>query len=141
MKHLEEMPPDATEISAGNATEAPKSGGKMKLLTLENMDKRGAAYRRTADLIAHIERDLGGVRQLSTAQQQLVRHAALTAAMLEDLGSRWLAGQAIDPSMYATLVNAARRGFQAIGLARVPREVDTLSSYVAAKSVTPEPRP
>jgi hypothetical protein len=43
--------------------------------------------------------------------------------------------------MYATLVNAARRGFEAIGLARVPREVDTLSSYVAGKSVTPEPRP
>jgi hypothetical protein len=135
------MQPDATEIKAGSAPEASKSAGKVRLLSLDDVDGRTVAYRRCVDLISHIERDLGGVRQLSTAQQQLVRHAALCAAMLEDLGSRWLAGQPIDPTTFSTLVNAARRGFEAIGLARVPREVDTLSSYVAAKSVTPEPRP
>jgi len=135
------MPPDTPEVTAEKAPDAAKPAGKVRLLSLDDVDGRTVAYRRCVDLISHIERDLGGVRQLSTAQQQLVRHAALTAAMLEDLGSRWLAGQPIDPSMYATLVNAARRGFEAIGLARVPREVDTLSSYVAGKSVTPEPRP
>jgi hypothetical protein len=68
------------------------------------------------------------------------QHAALTATMLEDLGSRWLAGQPIDPTTFSTLVNAARRGFEAIGLKRIPREIDTLSNYLAGKSVTPEPR-
>jgi len=135
------MPPDTPEVNAEKVPDAAKPAGKVRLLSLDDVDGRTVAYRRCVDLIAHIERDLGGVRQLSTAQQQLVRHAALTAAMLEDLGSRWLAGQPIDPSTYATLVNAARRGFEAIGLQRVPREIDTLSSYVAAKSVPPEPRP
>jgi len=134
------MPPDATEKNAGSAPEAPKSGAKVRLLSLDDVDGRTVAYRRCVDLISHIERDLGGVRQLSTAQQQLVRHAALTATMLEDLGSRWLAGQPIDPTTFSTLVNAARRGFEAIGLKRIPREIDTLSNYLAGKSVTPEPR-
>ena len=132
------MPPDATEKNAGSAPEAPKSGAKVRLLSLDDVDGRTVAYRRCVDLISHIERDLGGVRQLSTAQQQLVRHAALTATMLEDLGSRWLAP--IDPTTFSTLVNAARRGFEAIGLKRIPREIDTLSNYLAGKSVTPEPR-
>jgi hypothetical protein len=53
--------------------------------------------------------------------------------MLEDLGSRWLAGQPIDPTTFSTLVNAARRGFEAIGLQRVPREVaPTVDRYVAS---------
>jgi len=134
------MLPDAADKNAGSAPEAPKSGGKVRLLSLDDVDGRTVAYRRCVDLISHIERDLGGVRQLSTAQQQLVRHAALTATMLEDLGSRWLAGQPIDPTTFSTLVNAARRGFEAIGLKRIPREIDTLSNYLAGKSVTPEPR-
>jgi len=134
------MLPDAADKNAGSAPEAPKSGAKVRLLSLDDVDGRTVAYRRCVDLISHIERDLGGVRQLSTAQQQLVRHAALTATMLEDLGSRWLAGQPIDPTTFSTLVNAARRGFEAIGLKRIPREIDTLSNYLAGKSVTPEPR-
>jgi hypothetical protein len=134
------MQPDAADKNAESAPEAPKPAGKVRLLSLDDVDGRTVAYRRCVDLISHIERDLGGVRQLSTAQQQLVRHAALTAAMLEDLGSRWLAGQPIDPTTFSTLVNAARRGFEAIGLKRIPREIDTLSNYLAGKSVTPEPR-
>jgi hypothetical protein len=135
------MPPDMPEVNAEKAPDAAKPAGKVRLLSLDDVDGRTVAYRRCVDLISHIERDLGGVRQLSTAQQQLVRHAALTATMLEDLGSRWLAGQPIDPTTFSTLVNAARRGFEAIGLKRIPREIDTLSNYLAGKSVTPEPRP
>jgi hypothetical protein len=127
------MLPGAADKNAGNAPEAPKSGAKVRLLSLEDVDGRTVAYRRCVDLISHIERDLGGARQLSTAQQQLVRHAALTATMLEDLGSRWLAGQPIDPTTFSTLVNAARRGFEAVGLQHVPREVvPTVDRYVAS---------
>jgi hypothetical protein len=133
MKHLEEMLPDATDKTAGNTPEAPKSGGKARLLTLQDVDRRTVAYRKCAELIDRVEKDLGGVRQLSTAQQQLVRHAALTATMLEHLGSAWLAGEPIDPTTFSTLVNAARRGFEAVGLQRVPREVTPpVAQYVAS---------
>jgi hypothetical protein len=129
----QEMQPDVAETNAGNMPDAAKSGGKVRLLSLEDVDGRTVAYRRCADLISHIERDLGGSRQLSTAEKQLVRHAALTATMLEHLGSQWLGGQPIDPTAFSTLVNAARRGFEAIGLKRVPREVvPTVDRYVAS---------
>ena len=135
------MPPEIAETPAEKVPDAAKSAGKVRLLSLDDMDRRTNAYRRCAELIAHVERDLGGPGRLSNAQQQLIRHAALTTGMIEDLGSRWLSGEAIDPTMFATLTNSARRLFETVGLQRVPREVDTLSSYVAAKSVTPEPRP
>ena len=135
------MPPDTPEVNAEKVPDAAKPAGKVRLLSLDDMDRRTNAYRRCAELIAHVERDLGGPGRLSNAQQQLIRHAALTTGMIEDLGSRWLSGEAIDPTMFATLTNSARRLFETVGLQRVPREVDTLSSYVAAKSVPPEPRP
>jgi hypothetical protein len=125
------MPPDVTETNAGNMPEAPKSAGKVKLLTLENMDKRGAAYRRTVELIGRVERDLGGSGRLSSAQKQLIRSAGLTAAMLEHLGSQWLEGQPIDPVTFSTLANCARRLFETVGLQRVPREVaPTVAQYL-----------
>jgi hypothetical protein len=129
----QKMPPDPPEVDAGRAPDAAKSGGKVRLLSLDDVDGRTVAYRRCVDLIACVERDLGGHNRLSEAQRQLVRHAALTATMLEDLGSRWLAGQPIDPTTFSTLVNAARRGFEAIGLQRVSREiVPTVDRYVAS---------
>jgi hypothetical protein len=136
-----EMPPDTPEVNAGNVAETPKSGGKVRLLSLDNLDRRNLAYRNVIALIDRIERDLGGLQRLSNLQQSLVRQAALIDAMLEDQGSRWLAGEQIDPVAFCTLLNTARRSFEAVGLQRVPREVDTLSSYVAAKSVPPQPRP
>jgi hypothetical protein len=129
-----QMPPEIAETPAGNAPEAPKSGGKVRLLSLEDCDRRTNAYRKCADLIACVERDLGGHNRLSEAQRQLVRHAALTATMLEHLGSAWLAGEPIDPTTFSTLVNAARRGFEAVGLQRVPREVvPTVDRYLAGE--------
>jgi len=128
------MPPEITETPAPNgAPDTPKSGGKVRLLSLDDVDGRTIAYRRCVDLISCVERDLGGHNRLSEAQRQLVRHAALTATMLERLGSAWLAGEPIDPTTFSTLVNAARRGFEAVGLQRVPREVvPTVDRYVAS---------
>src|SRR5258708_20078506 len=99
------MQPDAADKNAESAAEAPKSGAKVRLLSLEDVDGRTVAYRRCVDLISHIERDLGGARQLSTAQQQLVRHAALTATMLEDFGPRWLPTQPIVPPTFIPLLH------------------------------------
>src|SRR4051812_8995978 len=60
MKRLEEMPPEITETPAEKAPDAAKPVGKVRLLSLDDMDRRTNAYRRCADLIAHVERDLGG---------------------------------------------------------------------------------
>ena len=127
------MPPEIAETPAEKAPDAASPSGKVRLLRLEDCDRRTNAYRKCAEIIDRVERDLGGTNQLSEAQRQLVRHAALTATMLEHLGSQWLDGVPIDPSAFSTLVNAARRGFEAVGLGRIPREVvPTVDRYVAS---------
>ena len=95
----------------------------MRLLSLEDLDRRTASYRKTAELIDRVEADLGGADRLSTAEQQIVRHAALTGAMLEDLGTRWLNGEPIDPALFATLSNSERRLYEAVGFRRRDRDV------------------
>jgi hypothetical protein len=90
---------------------------------LEDLDRRTAAYRRTAETIDAIEVDLGGADMLSTMERQVVRHVALIGSMIEDLGARWLAGESIDPVMFATLSNAERRLYEAVGLQRRAKNV------------------
>jgi hypothetical protein len=62
----------------------------------------------------------------------------VTGAMIEDLEARWLAGEPIDPALYATLGNAQRRLFETIGLKRQARDVTpALQAYVAGKTAGP----
>jgi hypothetical protein len=105
---------------------------RVRFLSLHDIDRRTTAYRKAVDLIDAIESDLGGADRLSTGERQLIQRAAVTGAMLEDQEARWLSGEMIDPALYATLGNAQRRMFEAVGLRRRPRDVTPkLSSYLA----------
>lgn len=129
-----EMPVVTEPIRTGNGIDArPKGAAKTRLLSIEDLDRRTASYRKTAELIDRVEADLGGADRLSTAEQQIIRHAALTGAMLEDLGTRWLNGEPIDPALYATLSNSERRLYEAVGIQRRAREVNppSVQEYLA----------
>jgi hypothetical protein len=105
------------EVQNGNGADTqPK--GKARLLSLEDLDRRTGAYRKTAELIDRVEADLGGADRVDRRAA-----AALTGAMLEDLGARWLSGEAIDPALYVQLSNSERRLYETVGLRRVPRDV------------------
>ena len=53
--------------------------------------------------------------------------------MLEDLGARWLAGEPIDPGLFATLSNSERRLYESIGVRRRTRDgTPTLGDYLRA---------
>ena len=68
---LENMPSDTAEVEAKSRSDAaPK--GKTRLLRLDDIDRRTAAYRETAELISALEADLGGRDQVSTARLQIV---------------------------------------------------------------------
>lgn len=130
------MQPDTIALDSGSGAEASqKPAGKQRLLSLGDIDGRTKAFRKTLDLIACIEEDLGGCDQLSTGQRQLIQRAALTGALLEDLEAKWLAGEPIDPALYATLGNAQRRLFETVGLRRVPRDVTSLGDILRAGQV------
>jgi hypothetical protein len=97
---------------------------KLRLLSLHDLDRRTAAYRRTTALIEAIEADCGGSNQLSTGQRAIVQRIALMCALSEDLETRWLSGQAIDPQTYTMLANCQRRLLETVGLRRLPKELN-----------------
>jgi len=99
------MASNCASIQPGNT---PVAASKLRLLTLDPLDHRTAAANRCRDLIAAIELDLGGRDRLSTGERQIIQRAAITGAVLEDIEARWLAGEPIDPALYA-LGNAQRR--------------------------------
>lgn len=123
------MASNCASIQPGNT---PVAASKLRLLTLDQLDHRTAAAKRCRDLIATIELDLGGGDRLSTGERQIIQRAAITGAVLEDIETRWLAGEPIDPALYATLGNAQRRLLETIGLRRRARDVTpSVDEYVA----------
>jgi hypothetical protein len=82
-------------------------GGKLQLMTIDDLDGRTLAARRAKQLVGAIEEDLGG--ELTVSQRQLATHAAILGAMIESMSARWLQGEAVDLANYALLINAQRR--------------------------------
>jgi hypothetical protein len=134
------MPPDTNTVRDRAPRMRADAVGKGRMLTLGTSDNKRDAAWKTADLIDSLEADLGGADRLSTAERRLVRHAALSAAMIEDLATRWLEGEPIDPTVFAALCTNERRTYETCGLRRAPRDVtNDLQSYLAAKSATADP--
>jgi hypothetical protein len=118
LERAPKMPSDMAEVQVGSA------GPKTRLLSLHDLDRRTAAYRRTTDLIAQIEADAGGHDRLSTGQRQIIQRAAILGSLSEHLEALWMAGEPFDPVTYCTIVNAQKRLLEAVGLRRVPKEID-----------------
>jgi hypothetical protein len=102
---------------------------RAKLATIGSLDKRTAAYKRTAELISALEADCGG--DPTVAQRKLIERAALTNALIEDIEVRWLAGEVIDPALHATLANSLRRLLMTIGISRVAKPVSLRERLMA----------
>ena len=131
---LPKMPSDAVAMQVGNA------GKKIRLLSLHDLDRRTAAYRRTVDLIEAIENDAGGHDRLSTGERQIIQRIALTCTLAEHLEARWLSGEEIDPALYCTLANAQKRLLETVGLRRVPRDVTpSLAEYLRSRDAGAAP--
>lgn len=109
----------------------PKARNKARVLSLSDLDRRTAAYRRVIEIINGIQADLGGEDTLTVAQRQIIERAALIGAALDDLAARWLSGEPVDLSMYSAAASTQRRLLETVGLQRVAREVPAdLSSYL-----------
>jgi hypothetical protein len=67
--------------------------------------------------------DLGGPDQLSEAQLSLIRRIATMTCELERLEGLLSLGQEINLGEYTTVVNAARRLIETVGLKRVSRDI------------------
>jgi hypothetical protein len=109
-----------------------KAPGRVRLMTLEDLDRTGA-YKLTRAIIEQITEDLGGSDRISAGEGQLVQRAAVLGAMAADIEARWIAGSQIDPLCLATIANAQRRLLETIGLKRQANDVTpSLDSYMKA---------
>ena len=107
---------------------------KVRLLTLDDLDDRTRAAQVVREMRGEIIADLGGETNLSTLERSAVDHAALTAAMIRDVGVRWLKGEELDPAAVATLANAFNRTAAILGWQRRAKDIITpnLKDYVNA---------
>jgi hypothetical protein len=131
---------DTPPIGAEYTPEAPAAdvvaaqSPKSRLLTLEGLDRRTAAYRETKQLIEDISGDLGGADHLSAAERQMVQHGAVLGAYASDLEAQYLKGRRIDLAALCTILNTQRRCFDAIGYQRRPRDVTpSVEAYLASR--------
>ena len=132
---MSELATDATAMQPGSAAGAAP---KVRLLTLADLDGRTRAAQTVSKTMSAIATDLGGSEHLSTGEHQIIKRAALTGAMLEDMAARWLMGEAVDPALYATLSNAERRLLETVGLKRRARDVTpTLREYLTSGLAKP----
>lgn len=97
--------------------------GKARLLTLDCLDQRTAAYHAAVALVASLTSDLGGDDQLTAGERELVRRVALCGAICADVEARWVAGQEVALADYLSAVNVQRRVLSTLGLRRRPRDV------------------
>lgn len=117
-------------------TDNDADAGKIRLLTLGDLDGRTVAAQKAKALVESIEADLGGGDRLSTAERALVVRAAVTAAIVEDMEAAALTGANIDLAGYVALTNNLRRLLTTVGLKRVAKDVTpALSDYIAGKAV------
>jgi hypothetical protein len=100
-------------------------------LFLPGVDGRSAIARRARDIFDAFCRDLGGHDQLSEAQTQLVRRAAMISIKCEEMESHGAQGEQIDLDVFGKLTDRLGRTLQRLGIKRVPRDVTpSVSDYI-----------
>jgi len=89
-------------------------------------------------MVRGIETDLGGRRQLSRIQGELIRAFAGAATTLQYLNVQVALGEtsAIDLGGYATVASTMLRIGSKLGLQRRPKDVTTLADYLASLKKT-----
>jgi hypothetical protein len=139
--------PDAPGLSSGCTPQATqerakrrrrdsrRSHGRVKLLTLDRLDKRCASAQRALELVRALETDLGGADRLSEGARQLVQRAAVLGTFIEACEVKWLQGQPIELLDYLAAVNSQRRLIQDLDAAtRQARDITPLRERLALEA-------
>lgn len=138
------MPADGRENGGGNGREAggmhptPRSrppslvGGwanvRVKLRTLNDLDRRTRAAQDAFALRDALADDLGGWNHLSAAKRELVESAAVLGAVVKDASASYLGGRPVDLTELMALMNVQRRLLTTLGLERQARNITPLAS-------------
>lgn len=144
------MPPDAAQVQAPNSPDTasmahpPKpagrksaassktTSGKLRWMTIADLDGRTLACRRAHSLVRAIENGLPP-DQLTEGTHQLCQRAAVLGTFIEACEAQWLAGENIELAEYLMAVNAQRRVLATIpgAMSRTPHNVSPSLSDIA----------
>jgi hypothetical protein len=97
--------------------------GKLRLITMDDLDGRTLAARRCRELVNALASDAGGLAHVSEGTKQLIQRAAVLGTFIESCGTKWLGGEEIPLASYMSAVDRQRRLLEAIGLDRKQRTV------------------
>lgn len=118
------MASDGAEIGEGRPS---MGGGKVRLKTLDDLDRRTRAAQAVFELRDRLVDDLGGRDRLSIMQTELINNAACLGAMLKDSAASYLQGELIDLTEYMALTNAQRRLLADLGLEKRIKDVSSFA--------------
>jgi hypothetical protein len=120
----------AADLPRGPRTDDPPPS-KVRLVTMQDLDRRTKAAQIALETKDAIMADLGGEDRLSTLEKIMVENAAMSAAVLRDAHVRWMQGKPVPVSELATLENTFNRTAQALGLSRRAKDVMSIDAYLA----------
>jgi hypothetical protein len=121
----QEKPPD-------EAANPPVRAGKVRLVSMDQIDRRTKAAQLALEAKQSIIADLGGLDQLSTLERLACEHAAMASAVTADAYARWLKGEEIALTEIATVQNAFLRVASSLGFARRAKDVTkSINEYLA----------
>ena len=126
------MQPVADALATATEPFAEPLAPKLRLLCLESLDKRRVSSKRTYELIASFEAELGG--ELTLADKLAVKRAAMLSALAEHEASRQMAGDPVDLDQCVRIANAAQRAIAALRLparSKRPSTEPTLAEHLA----------
>jgi hypothetical protein len=118
------------EVQAETAEKRQASGkgakrtraGKLRLPSLDDLDKRTAHYRDATVLIDRVIGERGGSDQVDVVRAKAAETWAVLTAQLTAMQVQWLNGQDVDWSEFTTIANARRREGETLG-APEPRDI------------------
>jgi len=117
-----------------NLTERRRRSRRGPLVALDQASGAGRFFKR---MISEIETDLGGPKELSRIERELVKAFAGAATTLQYLNVQVALGESgeIDLGNYATLASTMLRIGSRLGFHRRSRDVTpTLAEYLASKT-------
>ncbi|MDR6302561.1 hypothetical protein GGQ85_000237 [Nitrobacter vulgaris] len=124
---------------ARSSGSAPIQRGKLKVSkarfqSFADLDLRTVAARRAQEVVNRLQEDLGGASNVSTAERQLVQHAGVLSAFIEDQEVRFISGHKIETNELLAAINVQRRLLVTLGLQRRQRDVTpALQDYLRFK--------
>lgn len=117
------MQADTTEKQRATGKGAKRTrAGKMRLPSLDDLDKRTAAYRDATGLIERVIGERGGSDQVDVVRAASAETWAVLTTQLRALQVEWLNGQNVDWSEFTTIANARRREGEMLG-APEPKDI------------------